>query len=247
MGSQSTLLELGDRYWALGLPAAAQDRAAARAGQDRRRRARAAADRRRARPGRHPAARASTPPRRSSARRGRRRGSCSAGPSSRRASSPRRGCRCSRRSTRRKLTPWDRARAHLELARAADAQGDAPGRRGAGRRGVRGHAARRVAAAARPERSSRRSRPRSSRTAARADAQAIVDGARDQSGATICAAALLAARQAAGDTTVTDGAIDHELAGLRRRARRSGCAGWSAGRASPPAPIAPRCSPSWRA
>lgn len=112
-----------------------------------------------------------------------------------------------------KLTSWDRVRAHLELARAADAHGDAPGVAA-------------QAAAAFEEMVKAASQPSADLTLIEevaaavvahgraADAQAIVDGARAQSGAGICAAALLAARQAAGDVTVTDRAIDSELAAL---------------------------------
>jgi len=112
-----------------------------------------------------------------------------------------------------KLTPWDRVRAHLELARAADAHGDAPGvaaQAAAAFEAMLGAASQlppdlnlieEVAAAVVAH-------------GRAADAQAIVDAARGQSGAGICAAALLSARQAAGDATVTDRAIDHELAGL---------------------------------
>ena len=112
-----------------------------------------------------------------------------------------------------KLTPWDRVRAHLELARAADAHGDAPG------------VAAQAAAAFESMLGAASQLPPDlnliEEVAATvvahgraADAQAIVDAARTQSGAGICAAALLSARQAAGDAAVTDRAIDHELAGL---------------------------------
>ena len=112
-----------------------------------------------------------------------------------------------------KLTAWDRVRAHLELARAADAHGDAPGvaaQAAAAFEAMLGAASQlppdlnlieEVAAAVVAH-------------GRAADAQAIVDAARAQSGAGICAAALLSARQAGGDATVTDHAIDQELAGL---------------------------------
>jgi signal transduction histidine kinase len=112
-----------------------------------------------------------------------------------------------------KLTPWDRVRAHLELARAADAHGDAPGvaaQAAAAFEAMLGAASQlppdltlieEVAAAVVAH-------------GRAADAQTIVDAARGQSGAAICAAALLSARQAAGDPQVTDRAIDDELAGL---------------------------------
>jgi signal transduction histidine kinase len=112
-----------------------------------------------------------------------------------------------------KLTPWDRVRAHLELARAADAHGDAPGV--AAQAAAAFEAMLRAASQLRPDLNLIEEVAAAVVAHGRAaDAQAIVDGARDQSGAAICAAALLAARQAAGDATVTDGAIDDELAGL---------------------------------
>jgi signal transduction histidine kinase len=111
-----------------------------------------------------------------------------------------------------KVTPWDRVRAHLELARAADAHGDAPG--------VAAQAAaafeEMVKAASQAVDLTLIEEVAAAVVAhGRAlDAQAIVDAGRAQPGAGICAAALLSARQAAGDPTVTDRAIDDELAAL---------------------------------
>jgi signal transduction histidine kinase len=129
-----------------------------------------------------------------------------------------------------KLTPWDRVRAHLELARAADAHGDAPG---VAAQAAAAFEAMLLAASQLPPDLTLIEEVSAAVVAhgRAADAQESVDAARDQSGAAVCAAALLAARQAAGDTAVTDRAIDHELAGLgdgagirlrrlERRARR---------------------------
>jgi len=118
-----------------------------------------------------------------------------------------------------RITPWERTRAHLELARAAHATGDAAG------------AAAQAATAF-----------ESALAATRAAGSAIdiglieeiatavvahgraADGAEqlaaaaaagaDRTGLAACAAALLAARQAAGDTTVTDAEIDGALAAI---------------------------------
>jgi signal transduction histidine kinase len=112
-----------------------------------------------------------------------------------------------------KLTPWDRVRAHLELARAADVHGDAPG--------VAAHAAAAfetmLAAASQSAPDLNLIEEVAAAVVAHgraADAQTIVDAARGQPGAGLCATALLSARQAGGDSSVTDEAIDAELAGL---------------------------------
>lgn len=233
MGLQSTLLELGDRYWALGLPAAAKSalvRALAQtddvtpalrltdvalAQGDVQAARKYAAEAARRAPG--PATRILLGRAQLAA------GELAAARMSLLAAidSPR-------------LTVWDRVRAHLELARAADAHGDAPG--------VAAHAATAfeamLAAASQlaPDLSLIEEVAAAAVAHGRAaDVQAIVDGARDQRGAGICAAALLSARQAAGDATVTDAAIDDELAALgdgaairlrrlERRARKPGAA-----------------------
>lgn len=212
VGSQSTLLELGDRYWALGLPAAAKSalvRALARtddvvpalrltdvalAQGDIQAARRYAAEAVKRAPG--PATRILLGRAQLAA------GELAAARMSLLAAldSP-------------KLTPWDRVRAHLELARAADAHGDAPGV--AAQAAAAFEAMLRAASQLPPDLNLIEEVAAAVVAHGRAaDAQTIVDGARDQSGATICAAALLAARQAAGDTTVTDGAIDQELARL---------------------------------
>jgi signal transduction histidine kinase len=112
-----------------------------------------------------------------------------------------------------KLTPWDRVRAHLELARAADAHGDAPGV--AAQAAAAFEAMLHAASQLSPDLTLIEEVAAAVVAHGRAaDAQGIVDAARGQSGAGICAAALLSARQAAGDATVTDRAIDQELAAL---------------------------------
>jgi signal transduction histidine kinase len=112
-----------------------------------------------------------------------------------------------------KLTAWDRVRAHLELARAADTHGDAPGV--AAQAAAAFEAMLRAASELPPDLTLIEEVAAAVVAHGRAaDAQEIVDAARAQSGAGVCAAALLSARQAAGDSTVTDRAIDHELAGL---------------------------------
>ena len=212
MGSQSTLLELGDRYWALGLPAAAKSaliRALARgddvapalrltdvalAQGDIAAARKYAAEAVKRAPG--PATRILLG-----------RAQLAAGE----LAAARMSLLAALDSPR--LTPWDRVRAHLELARAADAHGDAPG--------VAAHAAAAFetmlsAAAEAPSDLTLIEEVAAAVVAhgRAADAQAIVDAARGKSGAGICAAALLAARQAAGDTAVSDAAIDDELAAL---------------------------------
>jgi signal transduction histidine kinase len=112
-----------------------------------------------------------------------------------------------------KLVPWDRVRAHLELARAADAHGDAPGV--AAQAAAAFEVMLRAASELPPDLTLIEEVAAAVVAHGRAaDAQDIVDGARGQRGAGLCAAALLSARQAAGDAGVTDQAIDGELAGL---------------------------------
>jgi signal transduction histidine kinase len=212
VGSQSTLLELGDRYWALGLPAAAKSaliRALAQTDEvtpalrltdvalaqgDVQAARRYAAEAAKRAPG--PATKILLG-----------RAQLAAGE----LAAARMSLLAALDSPR--LTPWDRVRAHLELARAADAHGDAPA--------VAAHAATAfeamLAAASQlpPDLSLIEEVAAAAVAHGRAaDVQAIVDRAREQAGAGICAAALLSARQAAGDTAVTDTAIDQELAGL---------------------------------
>ncbi|HET9621507.1 MAG TPA: HAMP domain-containing sensor histidine kinase, partial [Kofleriaceae bacterium] len=213
MATQSTLLELGDRYWALGLPAAAKSalvRALANSTSD-------AA----------PALRLTdvalaqgdvAAARKYAAEANRR----APGPATKillgRAQLAAGELAAARMSLLAaidspKLTAWDRVRAHLELARAADAHGDAPG--------VAAQAAAAFEAMLRAAAHAPVDLTLIEEVAAAvvahgraADAQEIVDAAHGQPGAAVCAAALLAARQAAGDAAVTDRAIDQTLAEL---------------------------------
>jgi signal transduction histidine kinase len=134
-----------------------------------------------------------------------------------------------------KVTPWERARAHLELARAAAAQGDTQG--AGAQSGAAFEAA--LAAAAKPEERIDLGLVEEIAAAAVAhgrsgDAASQIDGARGKRGAAAVAAALYSARHAAGDPGITDVMIDDELAAaeaegtsaasklrrLERRARR---------------------------
>jgi len=110
-----------------------------------------------------------------------------------------------------KATAWDRARAHLELSRAADAQSDAAG------------AAAQAAAAFDAVLTAAQKPPLEFDVIEEiatvvvahgraADAIAALDPVRGMPGAHACAAALLAARQGGGDAGVTDTMIDDELA-----------------------------------
>jgi signal transduction histidine kinase len=212
VGSQGTLLELGDRYWALGLPAAAKSaliRALAQttdvgpalrltdvalAQGDVQAARKFAAEAAKRAPG--PATKILLG-----------RAQLAAGELA--------GARMSLLAAldSPKLTPWDRVRAHLELARAADAHGDAPGV--AAQAGAAFEEMLRAASQLPPDLNLIEEVAAAVVAHGRAvDAQAIVDASRAQSGAGICAAALLSARQAAGDAGVTDRAIDSELAAL---------------------------------
>ncbi len=110
-----------------------------------------------------------------------------------------------------KLSAWERARAHLELARAADAQSDATG------------AAAQAAAAFDAVLTAAQKPPlefeviEDIATAVIAhgrvtDAISALDTVSGLPGYHACAAALYAARQAAGDASITDTMIDDELA-----------------------------------
>jgi len=212
VGSQSTLLDLGDRYWALGLPAAAKSALV-----------RALAQTDDATPALRLTDVALAQGDVAAARK-------YAGEAAKRAPGPGTkillgraqlaagelaGARMSLLAAldAPKLTPWDRVRAHLELARAADAHGDAPG---VAAQAAAAFEAMLLAASQLPPDLNLIEEVAATVVAhgRAADAQAIVDASREQSGAGICAAALLSARQAAGDTTVTDRAIDQELAAL---------------------------------
>jgi signal transduction histidine kinase len=110
-----------------------------------------------------------------------------------------------------KATAWDRARAHLELARAADAQSDASG--AAAQAAAAFDAV--LTAAQKPPLEFEVIEDIATAVVAHArggDATAALDPLRGMPGAHACAAALYAARQAAGDHTITDTMVDDELA-----------------------------------
>jgi signal transduction histidine kinase len=134
-----------------------------------------------------------------------------------------------------RLTPWDRARAHLELARIADAQSDAAG--AAAQAAAAFEAAITAAQKSAPELGLVEEIAAAVVAHGRAaDAMASLDTVRGKPGSHTCAAALLGARHAAGDVAVTDVMIDDELAAaegeaagialklrrLERRARKAG-------------------------
>ncbi|HVK84575.1 MAG TPA: ATP-binding protein [Kofleriaceae bacterium] len=112
-----------------------------------------------------------------------------------------------------KATAWDRARAHLELSRAAAAQGDPSGA------AAQAGAAFEAAITAASQAVSAASLTLLEEIAAalishgrQADAMASLETARDSLGRRMCAAALLAARHAAGDATVGEAELDAALA-----------------------------------
>jgi len=110
-----------------------------------------------------------------------------------------------------KIRPWERARAHLELSRAAEAQSDKQGaaaqagaafeaavtaaQKEAAELGVLEEIAAAVVANGRGE-----------------DAQTSMETVRGLPGSHLCMAALLSARQSAGEPGVTDTMVDDELA-----------------------------------
>jgi signal transduction histidine kinase len=109
-----------------------------------------------------------------------------------------------------KLAPWDRARAHLELSRAAHGQGDAAG--GGAQAGAAFDAAL-AAAASGPVDLTLVEEICAAVVASGRAADATASLERVTTGRLV-AVALLSARQAAGDATVTDRAIDAELAAI---------------------------------
>jgi signal transduction histidine kinase len=120
-----------------------------------------------------------------------------------------------------KLKVWDRARAHLELSRAADSQGDAQG------------AAAQAAAAFEAALTAAQKEPAElglvEEIAAAVvshqradDAMTSLDTVRGTPGYQLCLALLLAARQAAGDNNVTDTMIDDALGAAEREVQAAG-------------------------
>lgn len=113
-----------------------------------------------------------------------------------------------------KLSAWDRVRAHLELSRAAHVQGDAAG--AAAQAGAAFEAALAAAATAAPAELTLLEEVCAAVVASgrAADATDGLADAAGRPGARLCGAALLAARHAGGDGAVTDRAIDAELAAI---------------------------------
>ncbi|HUJ57360.1 MAG TPA: ATP-binding protein [Kofleriaceae bacterium] len=218
MASASALVELGDRYWALGLPAAARSALA---------RALAASDDAIAAlrltdialaQGDAPAARGYAA---EAARR-------APGPATRillgRAQLAAGEIAAARMALAAaldapRLAPWDRARAHLELARAADGQGD-----GAGAAAQLGAAFEAAIAAAPGGIELELIEEIAAAAVAHGrgdDAGATLDAARGKPGIAAVAAVLYGARQAAGDAAITDTMVDDELAAAEAEAGRA--------------------------
>ncbi|MEJ7603958.1 MAG: sensor histidine kinase, partial [Kofleriaceae bacterium] len=125
--------------------------------------------------------------------------------------------------------PWDRARAHLELSRASHGQGDAAG---AGAQAGAAFDAALVAAASGMRIDLALVEEIAACVVAQGratDCQATLEGQTLAGDARLVSAALLAARHAAGDSSISDRAIDAELAAaagsvaiqLRRLERRA--------------------------
>jgi signal transduction histidine kinase len=109
-----------------------------------------------------------------------------------------------------KCGPWERARAHLELARAAEAQRDMAG--ASAQAGAAFDAV--LTAAQKPPLDFATIEEIAATVVAHgraADATTSLETVRGMPGAAACAAALYAARQTAGDAAVTDTMIDDEL------------------------------------
>lgn len=120
-----------------------------------------------------------------------------------------------------KLAPWDRARAHLELSRAADAQADG--------QGAAAHAAAAFEAALTAAQKEPPELGLVEEIAAAVvahgrsdDAMASLETVRGLPGYQLCLALVLAARQAAGDVAVTDTMIDDAFAAAEQEATAAG-------------------------
>jgi signal transduction histidine kinase len=110
-----------------------------------------------------------------------------------------------------KLKPWDRARAHLELSRAADAQSDQQG--AAAQAGAAFEAVVTAAQKGVPELAIVEEVAAAVVAHQRGeDAMQTLDTVRGLAGSQLCLAMLLTARQAANDSGVTDTMIDDALA-----------------------------------
>ncbi|HEX5063288.1 MAG TPA: ATP-binding protein [Kofleriaceae bacterium] len=120
-----------------------------------------------------------------------------------------------------KLKPWDRARAHLELSRAADSQGDAQG--AAAQAGAAFEAA--LTAAQKEVAELGLVEEIAAAVVAHdrgADAMTSLDTVRGRPGYQLCLALVLAARQGAGDVNVTDTMVDDALAAAERELAEAG-------------------------
>ncbi len=134
-----------------------------------------------------------------------------------------------------KCTAWDRARAHLELARAAEAQGDAQG--ASAQAGAAFDAV--LTAAQKPPLDFAIVEEIAATVCVHGrahDATASLETVRGRPGAAACAAALLSARQAAGDPAVTETMIDDELAAAQAEAGPASCGARAAPARAPGAP-----------
>jgi signal transduction histidine kinase len=109
-----------------------------------------------------------------------------------------------------KLKPWDRARAHYELSRAAAAQNDT---QGAAAQAASAFEAALTAAQKEPAELGLVEEIAAAVVAygRSGDAMMSLDTVRGQPGYLLCLALVLAARQAAGDTSVTDTMVDDAL------------------------------------
>ncbi|HEY5921407.1 MAG TPA: ATP-binding protein [Kofleriaceae bacterium] len=120
-----------------------------------------------------------------------------------------------------KLRPWDRARAHLELSRAADSQGDANG------------AAAQAAAAFEAALTAVQKEPAELGLSEEITAAVVAQGRGDDAmtsletvrgtpGYQLCLALVLAARQAAGDAKVTDTMVEDALGAAETEQKQAG-------------------------
>lgn len=118
-----------------------------------------------------------------------------------------------------KIAPWDRARAHLELSRASASQSDPSGAAAQAAAGFEAALTAAVGSVA-PDALTLLEELASAVVAhgRSADVTASLEVAKDSAGRRMCAAALLSARHAAGDPAVTDAVIDAELAALEAAA-----------------------------
>jgi signal transduction histidine kinase len=120
-----------------------------------------------------------------------------------------------------RLKAWDRARAHLELSRAAASQGDA---QGAAAQAATAFEAALTAAQKEPAELGLVEEIAAAVVAhgRASDAMASLDTVRGMPGYHLCFALVLAARQGAGDANVTDTMVDDALAAAEQEAQAAG-------------------------